>query len=235
MSRRLSGGAAGSDETTSVAGAARGAFEHVKPRLRGVFHQWSFVAALPIGAMLILDAGSTRARVAAAIFAASVAAMFGASALYHRPDWSPKWRLWLRRLDHAGIYCLIAGTYTPVGLLVLHGAWSVVVLSIVWSGAATAIFVRLFWTTAPKWVAAAVGVALGWVGVVALPKIVSGAGLACMLLILAGGILYSLGALIYALRRPDPIPAVFGYHELFHVLVIAAVAMQYSAIAFYIV
>ncbi len=222
-------------DVRSLAEASRSAFQETKPRLRGVFHQWSFVAALPIGAMLILDAGSTRARVAAAIFAASVAAMFGFSALYHRPNWAPGWRVWLRRLDHAGIYCLIAGTYTPVGLLVLHGAWSVVVLSIVWSGAATAILVRLFWTTAPKWVAAVVGIALGWVGIVALPQIVWEAGLACMLLILAGGILYSLGAVIYALKRPDPVPAVFGYHELFHVLVIVAVALQYSAIAFYVV
>jgi hemolysin III len=205
-----------------------------KPRLRGVFHQWAFVVALPLGAVLVLETGPTRARVAAAAFAASVIAMFGISALYHRPNWTPRWRSWLRRLDHAGIYCLIAGTYTPVGLLVLHGAWSAVVLAIVWGGAATAIFVRLFWTSAPKWVAAVVGVSLGWVGIVALPEVVAAAGLACMLLILAGGLVYSAGAVVYALRRPDPFPAVFGYHELFHLLVIAAVALQYGAIAFYV-
>jgi len=161
--------------------------------------------------------------------------MFGASALYHIPDWTPKRRAWLRRLDHAGIYCLIAGSYTPVGLLVLHGAWQTVVLAIVWSGSAVAIFIRLFWITAPKWISVVVSISLGWVGVVALPEVVAGAGLACMLLILAGGIAYSVGAVVYALKRPDPFPTVFGYHEIFHLLIVIAVALQYSAIAFYVV
>ena len=209
--------------------------ERVKPRLRGVFHQWAFVLAIPLGVVLVLAAETTRARIAAAVFAASVVLMFGASALYHRPNWSPKWRAWLRRLDHAGIYCLIAGSYTPVGLLALHGAWQTVVLAIVWSGAAAAIFIRLFWITAPKWLSAAVGISLGWVGIVAMPEIYFRVGLACVLLILAGGILYSLGAVVYALRRPDPFPTVFGYHEIFHLLIVVAVALQYSAIAFYVV
>jgi hemolysin III len=209
--------------------------ERVKPRLRGVFHQWAFFLAIPLGIVLVLETETTRGRIAAAVFALSVVTMFGASALYHIPDWAPARRAWLRRLDHAGIYCLIAGTYTPVGLLVLHGSWQTVVLAIVWSGSALAIFIRLFWITAPKWVSAVVGISLGWVGVVALPKIVSGAGWTCMLLILAGGIAYSVGAVVYALRRPDPSPAVFGYHEVFHLLIVVAVALQYSAIAFYVV
>ncbi len=206
----------------------------VKPRLRGVFHQWAFVAAIPLGVVLVLATETTRARVAAGVFAASVVLMFGASALYHRPDWSPSRRAWLRRLDHAGIYCLIAGSYTPVGLLALRGAWQTVVLAIVWSGAGAAIFIRLFWIGAPKWVSATVGIALGWVGIVAMPEIYFNLGLACVLLILAGGLLYSLGAVIYATRRPDPYPAVFGYHEIFHLMIVVAVALQYSAIAFYI-
>ena len=119
-------------------------------------------------------------------------------------------------------------------LLVLQGTWQTAVLAVVWAGAGTAIFIRLFWVTAPKWLSAVVAILLGWVGVVALPKIVSGAGWACMFLILGGGILYSLGAVVYATRRPDPWPAVFGYHELFHLMVIAAVALQYAAIAFYV-
>lgn len=205
-----------------------------KPRLRGVFHQWAFVAAIPLGVVLVLATETTRARVAAGVFAGSVVLMFGASALYHRPNWSPKWRAWLRRLDHAGIYCLIAGSYTPVGLLALHGAWEIVVLAIVWSGAGAAIFIRLFWISAPKWLSAAVAIGLGWVGVVAMPEVYFEVGLACVLLILGGGILYSLGAVVYATRRPDPFPAVFGYHEIFHLMVVAAVALQYAAIAFYV-
>jgi len=205
-----------------------------KPRLRGVFHQWAFVAAIPLGVVLVLATETTRARVAAGVFAGSVVLMFGASALYHRPNWSPKWRAWLRRLDHAGIYCLIAGSYTPVGLLALHGAWEIVVLAIVWSGAGAAIFIRLFWISAPKWLSAAVAIGLGWVGIVAMPEVYFEVGLACVLLILAGGILYSLGAVVYATRRPDPFPAVFGYHEIFHLMVVAAVALQYAAIAFYV-
>ena len=206
----------------------------VKPRLRGVFHQWAFVAAIPLGVALVLVTETTRGRVAAGVFAASVVLMFGASALYHRPNWSPARRAWLRRLDHAGIYCLIAGTYTPVGLLALHGAWETVVLAIVWSGCAAAIFIRLFWISAPKWLSAAVGIALGWVGVVAMPEIYFKLGLAALLLIVAGGILYSVGAVIYATRRPDPFPATFGYHEIFHLMIVVAVALQYAAIAFYV-
>jgi hemolysin III len=209
--------------------------EKVKPRLRGVFHQWAFFLAIPLGIALVLETETTRGRVAAAVFALSVVTMFGASALYHRPDWAPARRVWLRRLDHAGIYFLIAGTYTPVGLLVLHGAWQTVVLAIVWAGAALAILIKLFWIGSPKWLSAVVGIVLGWVGVVALPEVVKGAGLGCMFLILAGGIAYSVGAVVYASRRPDPYPATFGYHEIFHLLTIVAVALQYSAIAFYVV
>ena len=206
-----------------------------KPRLRGVFHQWAFVLALPLGVALVLVAETTRARVGAGVFAASVVAMFGASALYHRPTWTPKRRAWMRRLDHAGIYCLIAGTYTPVGLLVLRGAWQTVVLAIVWAGCGVAIAIRLFWIAAPKWIEVVLAISLGWVGVVAMPEIVWNAGLACMFLILGGGILYSVGAVIYARQRPDPVPSVFGYHEVFHLLVVVAAALQYAVVAFWVV
>jgi len=208
--------------------------EREKPRLRGVFHQWAFVLAIPLGAWLIVSTNTARGRVGASVFAGSVVLMFGASALYHRPSWSIVSRAWLRRLDHAGIYLLIAGSYTPVGLSVLRGAWQTVVLAIVWSGAGAAILIRLFWLSAPKWLSAAVAIAIGWVGIVAMPEIYFNAGLACVLLILAGGVLYSVGAAIYAFRRPDPFPAVFGYHEVFHLLVIVAVGLQYAAIAFYV-
>ena len=157
--------------------------------------------------------------------------MFAASALYHRFTWSPGARLWLRRVDHAGIFGLIAGTYTPFGLLVLHGAWQTAVLAVVWTGAAVAIAAKMVWVRAPKWISAAAGLALGWVGILVLPQIFDHSGVAVAALVLVGGLCYTVGAIVYARRRPDPIPRVFGYHEVFHVLVVAAVALQYGAVA----
>ncbi len=205
-----------------------------RPRFRGVSHRIAFFLTLPLAALLALEVDTTAGRVAAIAFGASVAAMFGASALYHTVTWPDAKRRWLRRLDHAGIYALIAGTYTPVGLLVLSGNWQLAVLGIVWIGAATAIALKFLWVDGPKWLSAAIGVALGWVAVVVFPQILDRVGIAGSLLVLAGGIAYTAGAVVYALRRPDPSPAVFGYHEVFHALVIVAVACQYSAIAFYV-
>jgi hemolysin III len=159
--------------------------------------------------------------------------MFGASALYHRPTWTPTARSWLARLDHAGIYLLIAGTYTPFGLLVFSRGWAIPVLSIVWTGAVAAILLKLFWVQAPKWLSAVLGIGLGWVAVVAFPELLK-LHVVALLLLLFGGVLYTAGALVYALKRPDPVPHVFGYHELFHVLVIAAVGCQYAVIAFFV-
>ena len=203
----------------------------LKPRLRGVIHEWAFYATIPLGVVFGLAAGGARAQVAAAVFAGAVVAMFGASALYHRFTWSEPTRLWLRRLDHAGIFGLIAATYTPFGLLVLHGAWQTTVLTVAWSGAALAILTKLTWVAAPKWLSATFGVALGWVGIVVFPQILERAGAAAATLVLIGGVCYTIGALVYARRKPDLIPRVFGYHELFHALVVAAVALQYTAVA----
>ena len=205
-----------------------------KPLLRGVSHEIAFVAAVALGVVLIEHAKGASARAAAIAFAVSVAAMFGASALYHRVNWSPRWRRWMRRLDHAMIYALIAGTYTPFGLLVLHGGWRIVVLAIVWSGAVAAVLLKLLWVDAPKWLAAVIGISLGWVGVLVAPQLVHRLGASGFTLLLAGGVAYTAGAIVYALRRPDPLPALFGYHEIFHALVIAAVALQYSVVAFYL-
>ena len=203
----------------------------MKPRLRGVWHQWAFVLAIPLGVALVVIAETARARFAAAVFAATVAAMFGVSAPYHRVTWSPAWRPRLRRLDHATIYALIAGTYTPFGLLVLEGAWRAAVLAIVWTGAALAIAQKVVWPSASKWIAAGLGIGLGWVGIVAIPQIIDNAGLAASLLVLAGGLCYTVGAVVYATGKPNPAPAVFGYHEVFHELVVAAVALQYASVA----
>jgi hemolysin III len=205
-----------------------------RPKLRGVFHQYAFFVSLVLGAALLAGAEPGRERVAVAIFAASVSAMLGISALYHRVIWPPAPRRWIRRLDHAAIFLLIAGTYTPFGLLALERTWRVVVLSIVWSGALAAIVLKVTWIDAPRWVAAVIAVTLGWVGVFAVPKIHESAGTTAVILLAAGGLLYSAGAIIYARRRPDPAPNVFGYHEIFHALVVAAAGCQYAAVALFV-
>ena len=205
-----------------------------RPLLRGVLHAAGFVAACAVGAVLVAVVDGRRL-VAAAVFAASAAAMLGASALYHRVTWSPAARLWMRRVDHAGIYLLIAGTYTCVGLLALHGSLQHVVLGVVWAGAGAAIIAKICWVAAPKWLSAVAGVALGWVGVIAMPQLVRTAGPAAVGLLAAGGLAYSAGALVYARRKPDPVPAIFGYHEVFHALTLVALACQYVAIAFFVV
>jgi hemolysin III len=206
-----------------------------KPRLRGVLHQGAFFAALAAAPLLIIAADGTRERFSAAIFAGSVIACFGASALYHRVNWSSRRaRLWMRRLDHAGVYLLIAGTYTPVSLFALDGNWRVVVLTVVWVGAAAAIVLKFAWVDAPKWLAATIGIALGWVAVFALPQLIAHLRPAAVVLLVIGGLAYTAGALVYARRRPDPAPAVFGYHELFHALTIVAIICQYVAIAFFV-
>ncbi len=202
-----------------------------RPRLRGVSHLWAFVLAIPVGVVLILLAGSPLSRAATAVFASAVAVMFGVSALYHCVTWSPTRRSWLRRLDHAAIYLLIAATYTPFGLLVLEGAWQPAVLAVVWTGALLAIVLKLAWPDSPKWMAAVIALGLGWVAAVAFRELLEGAGTTATSLVLAGGICYTLGAVVYVLRRPDPAPSVFGYHEVFHALVIAAVALQYASVA----
>ena len=211
------------------------AAEDRRPLLRGVIHQAGFTVSLVVGTLLIVGADGARAHVAAAVFASSVAICFGASALYHRVTWTPPVRLWMRRIDHAGIYVLIAGTYTAVCLLALQGAWRWTVLSIVWAGAVAAIVLKFAWVGAPKWLAAAIGLALGWVGVVAFPKLASTLDPAAVVLLGVGGLVYTAGAVVYVRRKPNPAPAVFGYHEVFHALTIVAVACQYVAIAFFVV
>ena len=206
-----------------------------KPRLRGVTHEWAFFVSLPLGLGLVISAPSGRAALAAGIYALSVALLFGASALYHRVNWrSLATRRWMRRLDHSMIFVLIAGTYTPFALLVLHGTLATVILIVIWTGAAAGIVLKLFWIDAPKWLIAVIYVALGWVAVAAFPDMLDRLGVTPTAMVAAGGVLYTLGAVVYARHRPDPVPQVFGYHEVFHALVIAAAALQYAVIAFYV-
>jgi hemolysin III len=207
-----------------------------RPRLRGVSHQWAFICSLVTGAALVVAAPAGRPTVASAIYAASVAALFGTSALYHRVTWpTPSARRWMRRLDHSMIFLLIAGTYTPFALLVLEGTLATVILVVVWAGALGGILLKLVWIDAPKPLVASLYVMLGWVAVVAFPDLLEGLGVTSTALVAAGGLLYTAGAVVYALGRPDPVPAVFGYHEIFHALVIAAAALQYAVIVFVVV
>jgi len=199
-----------------------------------MLHAGGLVVALVVGTLLVAGAGQGRV-LSAAIFAGSVAAMLTASTLYHRIRWGHRARLRMRRVDHAGIYVLIAGTYTSIGLLSLHGLLQHLVLGIVWGGALAATLTKLCWVSAPKWLSAVLGVALGWVGVAAMPQIASSAGIPAVVLLGAGGLAYTAGAIVYARRRPDPVPSVFGYHEVFHALTLVALACQYVAIAFFVV
>jgi len=201
-----------------------------KPRLRGVVHQWSFFAALLAGGVLLVLAPTGFARLAAGIYAFGLCALLGASALYHRGEWSARVEPWMRRLDHSMIFVLIAGTYTPIALLALKGTFAQVVLVVVWVGAAAGILFSLLWIEAPAWLVALIYIALGWFLVAVFPAVFASLGPVGAGLIAGGGLLYTVGAVIYARARPDPVPDVFGYHEVFHVLVVAAAALHYTAI-----
>jgi hemolysin III len=205
-----------------------------KPRLRGVTHLAMFPAAIGLAIPLAFVGDSSAALVSAIVFGTGVAAMFLVSGVYHVVTWSPPVRRWLARLDHATVYGLIAATYTPVGLLALHGAWRITILAIVWTGALCAIVLKLCWVGAPKRLSATIAIGLGWAGVAAMPEATKEMGLGGLLFLAGGGLLYTLGGLTYALKRPNPAPRVFGYHEVFHALVVAAVLLQYAAVAFYV-
>jgi hemolysin III len=205
----------------------------VKPRMRGVLHQYAFFVSVVLGAVLVIVADGSRARLAAGIYAFAVSGLLGTSALYHRRNWSTRARAWVRRLDHSMIFVLIAGTYTPFALLVLHGTLAHAILIVVWAGALGGIVLNLVWITAPRWLIAAVYVALGWVAVAAMPALADKIGAGGVALLMGGGLLYTAGAVIYATQRPDPAPQVFGYHEIFHALVVAAAAAHFAVVAFF--
>jgi hemolysin III len=210
--------------------------EHdLRPLLRGVSHAVTFWFALAAGIVLAALAPSDLARVAALVYGLGLATLFGASATYHRWRWSPRWRPLLRRIDHSAIFVFIAASYTPVALLVLHGPLRLVLLVVVWAGAIAGVVVSVAWITAPRVLTAACYLALGWVSVVALPQLVERLDVAPLVLLATGGALYSLGAAVYAARRPDPWPRVFGFHEVFHALVIAAAVVHFVAMAGWVI
>jgi hemolysin III len=208
--------------------------ELVRPRLRGAFHLYGFILFAALGPVLVATAPGSRERLAGAIFSICILLSFGLSALYHRVSWKPTSRLLMRRLDHAGVFVFIAGSYAPYGLLVLVGAWRFSLLSVVGFGAVAGIALRVVWAEAPTWITALIAVALGWAALVALPQVVSATGWPTVALLLAGGGLYTLGALSYAARRPNPVPAVFGYHEVFHLLTVLAAGCHFCALAVFV-
>lgn len=202
-----------------------------KPRLRGMLHLVAFPLSLVTGLVLVVAVADTPTeRWGCLVFALATAELFGVSALYHRGHWPPRTRALLRRLDHSNIFLMIAGTYTPICLALLDGTARGVVLTVVWVGALAGIVFRVAWLSAPPWLYTPFYVALGWVAVGALPALARNGGAGIVALILAGGLAYSLGGLVYALKRPDPAPDTFGYHELFHTCTLIGFACHYAAV-----
>ncbi|MEV7008043.1 hemolysin III family protein [Streptosporangium sp. NPDC051022] len=202
-----------------------------RPRLRGWLHAGALPVALIAGFVLVALGPTLQARLAAVVYAVTSGLLFGVSATYHRGALSPRLAGVLRRLDHANIYLIIAGTYTPFALLALDGPARVAVLAVVWTGAVAGVLFRVLWITAPRWLSTALYIALGWTAVFVLPQLVAGAGVAALLMVFAGGLLYTAGGVVYGLRRPDPSPRWFGFHEVFHALTVAAYLVQYVGVS----
>ena len=211
--------------------AAAAAVAAVKPKLRGWIHAGTFPLALAAGIVLVALAPNSRARFGAVIFAITAALLFGTSAIYHRGTWSWSVQRLLKRMDHANIFLIIAGTYTPFALLLLPPPQSRSLLLIAWIGAVGGVLFRIFWVGAPRWLYTPIYVALGWVSVFYIKPLYESGGGALVTLIAVGGLLYTLGAVVYATKRPNPSPRWFGFHEIFHVCTVAAFAVHYIAVS----
>ncbi len=202
------------------------------PKLRGWLHLVAFPLATIAGVVLMALAPTAQAFAVATIYTVTSSLLFGTSALYHRGGLSEAARRVLKRLDHSNIYLIIAGTYTPFAVLALHGAAQVAVLATVWAGAVCGLAFRLLWVDAPRWLYTPLYIVLGWVAVGVLPGLVHGAGVTATVLVIVGGCLYTLGGVVYALKRPNPSPRWFGFHEIFHLLTVVAWVTQYVAVSF---
>lgn len=203
----------------------------VKPRMRGWLHAGMFPAVLIAGIVLIALTDSTRARIACSIYIATACLLFGVSAVYHRGTWGPRGEAVLRRLDHANIFLIIAGTYTPLTLLLLPESTGTPLLWAVWGAALAGIAFRVFWVGAPRWLYTPCYIAMGWAAVFFLPDFMRTGGIAVLVLVVVGGLLYSAGGVIYGIKRPNPSPRFFGFHEVFHSLTLAAFAVHYVGIS----
>ncbi|MCW2497422.1 MAG: hemolysin [Jatrophihabitans sp.] len=205
----------------------------LKPRLRGWLHAYAATVSIGSGAALVAVAAVThgsRAGTSTAIYAATVTLLFGTSALYHRLDWSPRGHAIMRRLDHSMIFVFIAGTYTPIAALTLSHGTAIAVLVAVWIGAIFGVALQTAWPTAPRWLSVPCYIALGWVAVFVMPELLHNAGVAAMVLVMAGGIIYTIGGIVYGLKKPNPVPGVFGFHEVFHACTLVAAVCHYIAI-----
>jgi hemolysin III len=203
----------------------------IKPRLRGWIHLGTFPLAVAAGVVLVALAPGGRPRIASAVFAVTAVLLFGTSALYHRGSWSPRWTGVLKRLDHSNIFLIIAGTYTPLAVALLPESRGRALLWIVWVGAIIGVLFRVLWVGAPRWLYTPVYIALGWVAVFYLPDFIRQGGAAVLVLIAVGGGLYTAGAVVYGIKRPNPSPRWFGFHEIFHVLTVAAFVVHYVAVS----
>ncbi len=215
-----------------AAAAAESLMEAVKPRLRGWLHLGTAPLALAAGIVLVALSPTLPAMIASAVYALSSVLLFSTSAIYHVGRWSPRAQKLLRRMDHSNIYLIIAGTYTPFVLLVLDGTLRVAMLVVIWGGAIAGVGFKLLWLNAPRWLSTALYLAIGWVAVLFIPDLVGGTHPATWILVLVGGVLYSVGAVVYGLKWPDPAPRWFGFHEIFHSLTIAAFVCHYIAVSF---
>jgi len=215
---------------SSVADAVEKVEQKIKPRLRGWIHAGMFPLALVAGIVLVVLAPTVPGKISAAVFGLSACLLFGVSAVYHRGNWSPRTDAVLRRLDHTNIFLIIAGTYTPLAVLLLPPGQGTVLLALVWGGALLGLLARVFWLNAPRWVYVPVYLALGWVAVAYMGQFWSTGGPAVVWLILGGGLAYTVGAIVYGTKKPNPSPAWFGFHEIFHVLTVVGFVCHLIAI-----
>jgi hemolysin III len=207
----------------------------LKPRLRGWLHTYAAGTSIITGVVLFVVAFAVRGAHAGwptSIYALTVTLLFGTSALYHRVHWSPRAHAIMKRLDHSMIFVFIAGTYTPIAVLTLSRVAAIAVLAVVWSGALSGVALKTAWPGAPAWLSVACYLALGWVAVFVFPNLLQHGGVAAFVLIATGGVIYTVGALVYAFKRPNPVPGVFGFHEVFHACTLLAATCHYVAIWF---
>lgn len=200
-----------------------------RTRWRGMIHAWASPLVIILGLLIVVLSPSQAARWAAAVFALTSITLFTTSALYHRGNWSAQTTAWFRRADHANIFLMIAGTYTPIAVQILDRNQAILTLSIIWAGAVLGVLVKTFWPSAPRWFSVALYILLGWGAAMDIPAYWA-ASPAVLLLVLGGGLFYTVGAVFYASKRPNPIPGVFGFHELFHVCTVIAFGCHWTAV-----